>query len=551
MYFFLTFLLKPVHTNDFWWHLATGKYIVEHQSLPESDPFSFTAQDTSSKRKLAILRGNWLAETVFYTVYGSLGLKGIVLLRSTLLLLFLLFVFLTIRKRGGAVLTALLLTSGVFLIANGYSERPQLFTFLVFSMIYYLLESFKSKRTWKILLIPPAVALAANAHPGYIVCILLVSLYCADEGIRCLFRGSFRDSIVGELLVIWVLSLLFSMLNPNGAIMLSRMFSVHGEHTRHIVEWMSPFQLYAEKLKPVHYPYIAFLLLSLPGFLLPRKIGITHMLLLSVFTIMSIISMRYMIFYMAVAAPVLSTVLLRLHNETVPGKLTKILEDRQVLLNTSACIFGIFLVVSTVPSFSRSTFKASAFYSVPQDAADFLEGLNVEGNMFNARGLDVDILDEYHIVASALEYSPMHWKEILKKYNITYSITSPLTPTGEIFPVIEKLFISEEWLLIYSDHLSLIFLRNDSRNQLLIKQYAKDKSEGLNTILAQASAKAMKTRNNPRYLISVGKVLFMMKKPDEAEKAFRSALQLDHDNSEILFWLNRIRKAQNSDNGVQ
>jgi hypothetical protein len=34
MYFFLTFLLKPVHTNDFWWHLATGKYIVEPGKRP-------------------------------------------------------------------------------------------------------------------------------------------------------------------------------------------------------------------------------------------------------------------------------------------------------------------------------------------------------------------------------------------------------------------------------------------------------------------------------------------------------------------------------------
>ena len=27
---------------DFWWHLKTGEYIVQHGSLPVPDPFSFT-----------------------------------------------------------------------------------------------------------------------------------------------------------------------------------------------------------------------------------------------------------------------------------------------------------------------------------------------------------------------------------------------------------------------------------------------------------------------------------------------------------------------------
>ena len=29
--------------TDFWWHLKTGQYIVEHHSLPVPDPFAYTS----------------------------------------------------------------------------------------------------------------------------------------------------------------------------------------------------------------------------------------------------------------------------------------------------------------------------------------------------------------------------------------------------------------------------------------------------------------------------------------------------------------------------
>src|SRR5438874_10147598 len=37
-------LMRPVVDEDIWWHLATGRWIVEHRALPQTDPFSAYGQ---------------------------------------------------------------------------------------------------------------------------------------------------------------------------------------------------------------------------------------------------------------------------------------------------------------------------------------------------------------------------------------------------------------------------------------------------------------------------------------------------------------------------
>ena len=34
--------LFPLHNNDLWWHLAAGRWIVEHHAVPRTDVFSWT-----------------------------------------------------------------------------------------------------------------------------------------------------------------------------------------------------------------------------------------------------------------------------------------------------------------------------------------------------------------------------------------------------------------------------------------------------------------------------------------------------------------------------
>lgn len=570
LYFSITFLRIPVHNYDFWWHLATGKYIVETKSLPQDDPFSYTSHDTPSERKTIILKGYWLAQIIFFKVHSLWEFKGIIILRSILLLLFLIFVFMNIRKQNVSDLVALILVAGVFLIAKkSGGERPQLFTFFVFSLVYYLLENFRINRSKKVFLIPILVMLLSNMHPGYIVCIMLITLYLAGEGTRCFFSRDYKDSIFKGLLIIWGLTIIFSMLNPNKAAMLSSIFTIHGEETMGVVEWMSPFFMYGRKITDINYSYIFFLLFSLLSLRYLRRIGIIHILLLVIFTIMSIVSMRYIIFYMCISAPIFARIILNLKEERVFEKLSGILKAREGLLYFIVCIIGIFLVFKAIPSFARYEYRVDTIYSAPKDAADFLSNVEINGNMFNEYGfggyllwrlypekkvffdgrvLEQSVYREYQIVAYAAEDPRQSWEDIITHYNISYIIMPPLLHHGSIYPLVEKLLDSEDWVLIYRDHLSLVFLRNDLNNPSIIKKFAMDKREGLQTIVIQASAKALKKQGNPYFLISLGKAFFKMGKPDDAEKAFMMAYERDPDNELLKFWMQKLEKNKNKMN---
>jgi hypothetical protein len=563
VYFLITFLKIPVHNYDFWWHLATGKHIVENQSLPHDDPFSYTSHEAPSTRKLIILRGNWLAEVIFYKVYSVWEFKGIIILRSLLLLLFLLFVFMNIKKQNVSDLVALLFMASVFFIAKKTgAERPQLFTFIVFSFVYYLLEDFRINRSKKVFLIPLFVMVLSNMHPGYIVCLMLITLYLAGEGIRSFLSKDYKDGIFKGLLIVWVMTIFFSLFNPNGAEVLTRIFSIHDKHTIGIVEFRSPFFLYGRKVLDINYSYIFFLLFSLLSLRYLRKTGIIHILLLVSFTVMSLVSIRYMIFYMCVSAPILARLFVNLKDERLFQKFSGFLKTREPFMYVVACIFGIFLVFNALPSFARYEYKADTVYSAPQDAADFLSNVELKGNMFNeygfggylvwrlfpekkvfidGRSLEPSVYKEYQMVAYALESQDQSWEDIIKRYNISYIIMPSLQYQGTIFPLVEKLFESEEWVLIYTDHLSLIFLRNDPENMSVIERFAIDKRRGLNTIIIQASAKALKKQGNPYFLISIGKVFFKMGRLDDAEKAFMMAYERDPDNVGIKEWLKVVK----------
>jgi hypothetical protein len=57
--------LVPITSYDFFWHLATGRWIVEHHALPLTDPFAVASDRTEW------INGEWLFQTALYSV-GSL-----------------------------------------------------------------------------------------------------------------------------------------------------------------------------------------------------------------------------------------------------------------------------------------------------------------------------------------------------------------------------------------------------------------------------------------------------------------------------------------------
>ncbi len=73
--FALLTVQTPVVEADIWWHLRTGQWIIEHGTVPVTDPFTYTCWGQPW------MAYSWLFELVAYAVYQQAGLVGILGLR--------------------------------------------------------------------------------------------------------------------------------------------------------------------------------------------------------------------------------------------------------------------------------------------------------------------------------------------------------------------------------------------------------------------------------------------------------------------------------------
>jgi hypothetical protein len=77
----------PVRNYDFFWHLATGRWIVEHRALPDVDPFAIASD------KHPWVNGEWLFEVTAYAAEQVAGLAGMSFVRALLAAAIFLLIF--------------------------------------------------------------------------------------------------------------------------------------------------------------------------------------------------------------------------------------------------------------------------------------------------------------------------------------------------------------------------------------------------------------------------------------------------------------------------
>ena len=153
--FVLSFLTVPLWDYDFWWHIATGRYIVETGSLPEKDLFSYTSTLAENKNVFPvwenfILKQYWLSQIIFYLIYDYTGPKGIIILRTVLLVLTLLIVFWRLQRWSVSFPVSFIFVFTLFtLLTRSTGERPVLFTIFLLPLpfsCWMILRIIKAKR---------------------------------------------------------------------------------------------------------------------------------------------------------------------------------------------------------------------------------------------------------------------------------------------------------------------------------------------------------------------------------------------------------------------
>lgn len=176
----------PVGDIDVWWHLAAGRWIVEHGQLPDVDPFGVFGTG-NPVRTATILKGQWLGQVALFAAMAGAGPLGVVLTRAGALALAVALVFLRARRLGGDVGTAVVASAVSATALLGFpGERPQLFAFAMAGAVLLLVEEWERGRVWALAGIAAAGVVWTNLHGSVLIAVAVLALSATVEAVRAL-----------------------------------------------------------------------------------------------------------------------------------------------------------------------------------------------------------------------------------------------------------------------------------------------------------------------------------------------------------------------------
>jgi hypothetical protein len=220
----LLFIRKFVITDpDIWWHLATGRWILQHHAVPMTDPFSSYGM---GKPWIAY---SWLFEILIQLSYRTFGYVGVVLYEVLIRLALSVALFHLVRSLLPHFWRAVALT-GFSLYAMSFlvGPRPGMLTVL-FGIVELniLLSSRRTGHAWGLGLLPPMLVIWANWHIAFVYGLLILSVFACEA----IFVSITRDKFLGEnrlpIKYAWVtllVSILATFVNPYGPRVYSTVF---------------------------------------------------------------------------------------------------------------------------------------------------------------------------------------------------------------------------------------------------------------------------------------------------------------------------------------
>jgi hypothetical protein len=559
--FFYSYLARQLWDYDFWWHIATGRYIVETGHLPDKDPFSYASELSENSNlypayEALVLKNYWLAQVIFYEVYKMFGDRGMIILRSSILMLAILAVFWGLKRARVQSYIAFPLLFLVYYTTLSFTgERPVLFTLLFSVIVFLLLDSFRRKKT--IFLLIPLMLLWANLHAGVIIgCVIIVSFVIGESIDIALKRAFYTKRELFIFCGVSAVSLLVTVLNPNGLNLLIVPLSPDFRtFTEGVQEYQSVFVLYWNKIRSIDIGYVTLAVLS-PIVLVSRakKMATSHIILLVGFFVASITALRFLVFFVVIGALLLGGEVSQLTEKLIERGVSKRFKELLPVLFAGTILFSsIVYFVGAIES-ERLQFKEATQFSVPKGAVDFVERERIPGNVFNdfgfggyfvwrlypwkkdfvdTRSLNSTEIREWAWISDATESArgrklppgkiPL-WKRLLDHYKVNFILLDTLGVQGDLHQILFALLEDNAWVPVYSDLISVIFVRNTEGNQAIIHRFRLKKEAVYNAVIVRATQWAILDKN-PVYLVSLGDIFAERGMLKEAVTAYEYAMK--------------------------
>jgi hypothetical protein len=405
----------PSSDADTYWHLAAGRWMLEHAQFLRQDIFSSTVAGMD----LGI--GQWLGQIALAGAFAAAGWSGVAILRATLIATAA-FSLVRLARRGGVpwwislpLVVATLLVSTVI-----WSDRPQIFTLAIFPALLEILLSAAPGFSRRLLVLPPLFLVWTNLHSGYLVGLAVVAIFALDAVLTTGRRGL-------PLLATAVVCVAVTFLSPGPL----DMAGAAREDVFHTPRFLSEF-LPPDVVTPTGALFAGFVLLVI-GSVLLRGGSLLEAMLLAPLLYLAFTAQRQMLFFCFAATAFLGARLTGLIRAPRPFEPPAPLRMPVTLALVIAALASA-LAAPIRPD--ERAYPAAALDTLRQDSGILLNEYDWGGYLiFNLPERAVFIDGRYapylgHVLEDYRALVGLHpgWRDLLDKYNVSELLLRPERP---------------------------------------------------------------------------------------------------------------------------
>ncbi len=546
------YIIRPIEDPDFFWHIATGKWIVNNMALPADDPFAYTTPKDLGSREHFILTSYWLTQVIYYLIYSISGFNGITILKIFLGIAILFFIYIIGKRADRVILLSLIALAAMSLFHLYPMERPQVFSFLFFAILIYILEKAKEGK-YNIFYLPLLMLIWSNMHGGHLIGQVVIVLYLFAETVTTQFSITKKNINVSfkRFLLICSLGLIASLLNPNtykaaiGLLGTDEFASEITEYLSSIVYFRATF----DKAILIYWIILLLSILTMTYKIFKKGINLTDLLMLAGLGYFSFFQIRHIAFFVIWAVPF---IVISLRDFGKKDMLRLI----SILLSITFFIFLILLprefmrLKNNINLFSTGRWVIDNY---PEMAASFIKKKNIKGNMYNdydwggyliwalypgkkvfvdGRGLHYPAFKDAMTIANGI-IEPIimdnpAWKATYEMYGIKYVITPFYNQlSGSIQELVTKLLDDNDWAPVFIYGNSVIFVKRTPENYHVTYRFSIPKDAFLEDMIDNLDITIKNYPHNHQLYIAKGDLYCIQRRFKDARDAYEMALKIN------------------------
>lgn len=295
LFFVFSFLFKSDHSfdQDLGRHIKLGEIITQTHQVPKINLFSYTNPN------FPFINTHWLFEVLAFWFNQTIGVRYLLVLKIIIFLVSVWLILKIIPKEN----SILLLPVGfIFLhvLRERAELRPEIFSFLFTALTIFILN----KNNKLVFFLPLIQLIWINTHIYFFVGLLLQAIFIIYSlGVKLSHPWGGIRIHIGILMVVFSISLLLSLINPNGLTGVLYPLNVIKNYGYTIVENQTMSLLESINFRNPNFLFvklsIGIIVLSLLVALIKRKFDIKS-ILLSLFgmglALMNVRSFPYLVF---------------------------------------------------------------------------------------------------------------------------------------------------------------------------------------------------------------------------------------------------------------